>query len=144
MANKRHTIFNQIKATCDELEMTKMMSFNYDWNKEIIYQFYATLYFDAAAQKLLWMSARQKYEITIRGFAHLLLLEMPPEARIHTFGVLKLDEMQFMYAPGAEAHPPKVLNFRPELNTLHRLLRATLAPRIGDSSACPQYERNLI
>jgi hypothetical protein len=144
MANKRHTIFNQIKATCDELEMTKMMSFNYDWNKEIIYQFYATLYFDAAAQKLLWMSARQKYEITIRGFAHLLLLEMPPEARIHTFGVLKLDEMQFMYAPGAEAHLPKVLNFRPELNTLHRLLRATLAPRIGDSFACPQYERNLI
>jgi hypothetical protein len=87
------------------------------------------------------MSAGQKYEITVRGFAHLLglehQLEMPLEARIHTFGVLKLDEMQFMYTPGAEAHPPKVLNFRPELNTLHRLLRATLAPRIGDSSACP-------
>jgi hypothetical protein len=49
-----------------------------------------------------------------------------------------------MYAPGAEAHPPKVLNFLPELNTLHCLLHATLAPRIGDSSACPQYERNLI
>jgi hypothetical protein len=61
-----------------------------------------------------------------------------------TFGVLKLDEMWFMYAPGAKAHPPKVLNFRPELNTLHRLLRATLAPRIGDSFACPQYGRNLI
>jgi hypothetical protein len=36
MANKRHTIFNQIKATRDELKMTKMMSFKYDWNKEII------------------------------------------------------------------------------------------------------------
>jgi hypothetical protein len=58
--------------------------------------------------------------------------------------VLKLDKMQFIYAPGAEVHPPKVLNFRPELNTLYRLLRATLAPMIGDSSACPQYERNLI
>jgi hypothetical protein len=50
----------------------------------------------------------------------------------------------FMYAPGSEAHPPKVLNFLPELNTLHRFLHATLAPRIGDSSTCPQYERNLI
>jgi hypothetical protein len=49
-----------------------------------------------------------------------------------------------MTAPGAEAHPPMVLNFRPELNTLHRLLRANLAPRIGDSSVCPQYEQNLI
>jgi hypothetical protein len=31
MATRRHTIFNQIRATCDELEMTKMMSFKYDW-----------------------------------------------------------------------------------------------------------------
>jgi hypothetical protein len=148
MANKKHTIFNQIKATCDELEMTKMLSFKYDWNKEIICQFYATLYFDANAQKLVWMSAGQKYGITISGSARLLglehQLEMPPEARIHTFGVLKLDEMQFMYAPGVEVHPPKVLNFRPELNMIHRLLHATLAPKIGDSSPCRQYERNLI
>jgi hypothetical protein len=128
--------------------MTKMMSFKYDWNKEIICQFYATLYFDADAQKLVWMTVGQQYEITVRGFADLLglehQLEMPPEARIHTFGLLKLDDMQFIYALGAEAHPPKVLNFRPELNTLHRLLHATLAPRIGDSFACPQYEWNLI
>jgi hypothetical protein len=58
--------------------------------------------------------------------------------------VLKLDEIQFMYAPGPEAHPPKVLNFKLKLNTLHRLLHATLFPRIGDSSACPQYEQKLI
>jgi hypothetical protein len=148
MANKKHTIFNQIKATCDELEMTKMISFKYDWNKEITCQFYATLYFDAHAQKLVWMLAGQKYEITVRGFSRLLglehQLEMPLESRIHTFGVLKLDEMQFMYAPGVEVHPPKVLNFRLELNMIHTLLHPTLAPKIGDSSACPQYEQNLI
>jgi hypothetical protein len=40
-----------------------------------------------------------------------------------------------MYAPGAKAPPPKVLNFLLELNTLHRLLHATLTPRIGDCSA---------
>jgi hypothetical protein len=45
MATRHHTIFNQIKATCDELEMTKMTSFRYDWNNKIISQFYATLYF---------------------------------------------------------------------------------------------------
>jgi hypothetical protein len=69
---------------------------------------------------------------------------MESEARIHTYNVLKPEEMQFMYTLGSEAHPPKVLNFLPELNTLHHLLCATLAPRIGDSSACPQYEQNLI
>jgi hypothetical protein len=42
-----------------------------------------------------------------------------------------------MYAPGAVARPPKIQNFLPELNTLHRLLRDTLAPRIGDATTCP-------
>jgi hypothetical protein len=56
MAARRHSVFNKIKATCDELEMTEMMSFKYDWNKEIICQFYATLYFDADGQMLLWMT----------------------------------------------------------------------------------------
>jgi hypothetical protein len=45
MATRRHSIFNQIKATCDELDITKMMSFKYNWNKEIICQFYDALYF---------------------------------------------------------------------------------------------------
>jgi hypothetical protein len=49
-----------------------------------------------------------------------------------------------MYAPGAMATPPKIQNFLPELNTLHRLLCATLTPHIGDATTCPQYERNLI
>jgi hypothetical protein len=39
----------------------------------------------------------QRYEIIVQGFAQLLglehQLEMPLEAQIHTFGVLKLDEM---------------------------------------------------
>jgi hypothetical protein len=86
--------------------------------------------------------------ITVHEFARMLGLEhqltMEPVARIHSFNMLKLDEMQFMYAPGAVAHPPKIRNFHPELNTLHRLLCATLTPRIGDATTCPQYERNLI
>jgi hypothetical protein len=69
---------------------------------------------------------------------------MEPEARIHTYNVLKPKEMLFMYAVGAKATLPKIQNFHPELNTLHRLLRATLAPRIGDATVCLQYERNLI
>jgi hypothetical protein len=148
MATRRHTIFNQIKATCNELEMTKMMSFKYDWNKKIICQFYATLYFETNRQKLMWMTDGQRYETTVCVFVRLLGLEhqltIELEAQIHTFEVLKLDEMQFIYAPGVKAHPPKVQNFLPELNTLHRLLRATLTLRIRDATSCPQYERNLI
>jgi hypothetical protein len=35
-------------------------------------------------------------------------LTMKPGARIHSFNVLKLNEMQFTYAPGAVARPPKI------------------------------------
>jgi hypothetical protein len=69
---------------------------------------------------------------------------MEPGARIHSFNVLNLDEMQFMYAPGAVAHPPKIRSFLLKLNTLHRLLCATLTLHIGDATTCPQYERSLI
>jgi hypothetical protein len=97
MAARRHSVFNKIKATCGELEMTEMMCFKYDWNKEIIYQFYATLYFDADGQKLLWMTDGQWCVITIHEFARMLGLEhqltMELEAWIHSFDVLKLDEM---------------------------------------------------
>jgi hypothetical protein len=56
-ATKKNSIFNKIKATCDELEMTPMMSLKYDWNEELICQFYSTFCFDVAGQKLMWMTA---------------------------------------------------------------------------------------
>jgi hypothetical protein len=44
--------------------------------------------------------------ITIHEFAWIPVLEH--QLMIHSFNVLKLDEIQFMYAPGAVAHPPKI------------------------------------
>jgi hypothetical protein len=45
----------------------------------------------------MWMTDGQLYECTVRRFARMLRLEhqltMESEARIHTFDVLKLDEM---------------------------------------------------
>jgi hypothetical protein len=59
-----------------------------------------------------WMTTGQQYECTVHRFARMLRLEqqltMEPESRIHTYNVLKLDEMQFMYATGAKAHAPKI------------------------------------
>jgi hypothetical protein len=69
---------------------------------------------------------------------------MELDNQIRTYNILKPQEMLFMYAPGAKATPPKTENFLPELNTLHCHLCANLAPRIGDATACTQYERKLI
>jgi hypothetical protein len=75
MAARRLSTFDKIKATCDELEMTKMMYFKYSWNKEIIWQFYSTLYFYADAQTLLWMIDGQRCAITVCEFDWMLGLE---------------------------------------------------------------------
>jgi hypothetical protein len=64
MSRRRNKYFNDIKEACDTLELTKMMCFKYDWNKEVICQFYSMLYFDADGQKLIWMTDRKKYEVT--------------------------------------------------------------------------------
>jgi hypothetical protein len=60
----------------------------------------------------MWMTAGQPYECTVRCFAWMLGLEhqliMEPEARIHTYNVLKLEEMQFMYALGTKARLLKI------------------------------------
>jgi hypothetical protein len=50
------------------------------------------------------------------GLDHQLTIEL--EAQIHSFNVVKLNEMQFIYVPGAVALPPKIWNFLPVLNTL--------------------------
>jgi hypothetical protein len=96
----------------------------------------------------MWITNKQVYEITVCRFARLHGLDhqltMEPKARIHTFNVLKPEEMHFMYAPGVVAHLPKTENFILVLNTLHRLFHSTLTLRIGDATTCPQYEWNLI
>jgi hypothetical protein len=68
MATQRNPTFDLIKETFDQLEVSKMMSFKYDGNKEVICQFYSTLYFDVDGQRLLWMTDRKQYEITVLEF----------------------------------------------------------------------------
>jgi hypothetical protein len=39
---------------------------------------------------------------------------------------------------------PTITNFKSEMIVLHRVIRKILAPREGDSSRVPQFERNLL
>jgi hypothetical protein len=47
MEEQDDPIFNQIVATCTNLHMKEIMGFKFDWNKEAITQFFATLYVEA-------------------------------------------------------------------------------------------------
>jgi hypothetical protein len=39
---------------------------------------------------------------------------------------------------------PTITNFKPEVVVVHKVIKKTLAPREGDSSRVPQFERNLL
>jgi hypothetical protein len=49
-----------------------------------------------------------------------------------------------MYIPNSDFRAPKVDGLLPHFLVLHRMMRRTLAPRIGYSEAIPAYERNLL
>jgi hypothetical protein len=49
-----------------------------------------------------------------------------------------------LYIPDSGSQPPKVEGLLPHFLVLHRMMRKTLALRIGYSEAIPAYERNLL
>ena len=53
-------------------------------------------------------------------------------------------EMTLMYVQDGGFQPPKVEGLLPHFLMLHRMIRKTLALRIGYSEAIPAYERNLL
>jgi hypothetical protein len=48
MAEQQDPIFNHVIAACQSLHTKRIMGFHYDWNIEVIAQFYATLFFEEA------------------------------------------------------------------------------------------------
>jgi hypothetical protein len=53
-------------------------------------------------------------------------------------------EMTPMYILNNGFRAPRIDEILPHFAVLHRMMRRTLASRIGDSDAIPAYERNLL
>jgi hypothetical protein len=55
MRNKKDIHFNGILEACDFHGITDLLQFHYNWNQEIITEFYATLFFDKKERIFMWM-----------------------------------------------------------------------------------------
>jgi hypothetical protein len=51
------------------------MELKYDWNDEVILQFYSTLYLDEMSNKLFWMTDDEIYSVSLVRFAAILHLQ---------------------------------------------------------------------
>jgi hypothetical protein len=111
----------------------------------VILQFYSTFFFHKNRTDITWMTNGVKYSITIGRFASILGLGASAKhpLNLHDGNVLWLNQMASMYET-SDFNAPTITNFKPEMVILHRVIRKTLAPREGDSSRVPQFERNLL
>jgi hypothetical protein len=125
-----------------------VLSFQKNWNNEIIAQFYATLYVEERGdtRKFHWMTEGRRYEITFEQFARLFGFGRNDANRINIHFASRLDgsRMRFMYPGSKRGNTGTTSDLLPFYAYLNHLFRRTMTPREGDSSNIPSYNRNLL
>jgi hypothetical protein len=146
MRNKNHPLFNEIIAPCEHPKFFDNMGFNYPWNDEIIMQFHATLCLPRRSDGIEWMTNGVKYSSTAKLFAQHLHLQthFKHQWNLHDGDPMVSAQLKQFYLPREVANAPTITGATPDILLLHHMLRVTLAPRIGDASTIPSYDRNLI
>jgi hypothetical protein len=124
------------------------MEFHYDWNIEVIAQFYATLFFEEAesVRVMHWMTEGEWYHITYDDFATRFSFGQADKNRsqIHLHNPLGKNEMKFMNAQGQEGNAETINGLYTFYSVLNRLLRKTICPRDGDPTNISYYAKNLL
>jgi hypothetical protein len=94
----------------------------------------------------MWMTNDRRFHVKLAQFAQILGLssQLDISKKLHSGRVMMPREMTPMYIPDSDFQAPKVDGLLPHFLVLHRMMRKTLAPRIGYLEAIPAYERNLL
>jgi hypothetical protein len=146
MRKKKDIHFNRILEACDLHGITDLLQFGHNWNQEIIYEFYSTLFYDKKERIFMWMTNDRRFHVKLAQFAQILGLssQLDIPKKLHSGRVMMPREITPMYVQDCGFQPPKVEGLLPQFLVLHQIMRKTLAPMIGYSEAIPAYERNLL
>jgi hypothetical protein len=146
MRNKKDMHFNRILEAYDLHVITDMLQFRYSWNHDIISEFYSTLFYDKKERIFMWITTDRRFHVKLSQFAqiHGLSSQLDIPKKLHSGWVMMPREMTPMYVQDGGSQPPKVEGLLPHFLVLHRMMRRTMAPRIGYSEVIPDYERNLL
>jgi len=148
MQRKNNAIFDEVMAACEEKRIKHLMGFRHGWNKEIIAQFYTTIFFGHhnGERAMFWMIEEQKYQITFPEFVALFHLgdadiDYP---KLRDSGVLEPKKMHLMYPKNLRGNWGKVQGLYTYYGILNRLFRKTLTPRDGNTFDVTLFQRNLM
>jgi hypothetical protein len=124
------------------------MGVYYDWNMEVIAQFYATLSMEEAggARRIHWMTKGEWYNISYDDFASRFSFGAADahRSRLHIHNPLDEGEMKFMYAPGQEGNARTTNGLYTIYSILNMLFRKTVCPRDGDPTNISQFAKDLL
>jgi hypothetical protein len=145
MKSKKDATFNMILEACEFYGISHILQFRYNWNQEIIIEFYSTLFFEKKERIFMWTTNGRRINTKLTQFTELLGLSshLDIPKKLHTGRVMSSREMASMYILDSGFRAPKVEGILPHFVVLHRMMRM-LAPRIGDIDVIPVYERNLL
>ena len=126
--------------------MKDLMGFRHDWNKEVIGQFHATLYYDDEEDALHWMTEGVHYKVDFVTFARLLGFgKKDREADlIHEESHMKGDKIAEAYE-FEELADGTTVGLKPVFYAINNLIRETINPKGGsDSTSLRKYATNLL
>jgi hypothetical protein len=146
MRAKKDMHFNMILDACGPHAIIDLLQFRHNWNQEVIAEFYSTLFFDKKERIFMWMTNSRSFHVKLSQFAQILGLssQLDIPKKLNSGRVMMPREMTLMYIPNNDFKAPKVDGMLPHILTLHRMMRKTLAPRIGYSETILAHERNLL
>jgi hypothetical protein len=146
ITNKKDMHFNRILDACDLYGITDLLQFRHNWNQGIIFEFYSTLFYDKKERIFMLITNGRRFHVKLAQFAQILGLssQLDIPTKLHSGWVMMPREMTPIYVQDGDFHPPKVEGLLPHFLVLHRMMRRTMAPRIGYSKTIPAYERNLL
>jgi hypothetical protein len=92
------------------------------------------------------MTNGRRFYVQLTHFAQILGLSshLDIPKKLHSGRVMMPREMTPLYIPDSGSQPPKVEGLLPHFLMLQKMMRKTLALRIGYSEVIPTYERNLL
>jgi hypothetical protein len=126
---KKDATFNKILEACDFHGISNVLQFRYNWNQEVIIEFYSTIFFDKKERIFMWMTNVYRFTIKLTQFAELLGLSshLNNPKKLHTGRVMSTQEMTLMYVSDNGFRALKIDGILPNFVILYRM-RRTLAP----------------
>ena len=147
MEELHDSIIDEVIEACAQQNLKELMGLQYPWCKEIIAQFYATVYFEPNKEKTIhWMTDGIIYSVTYAKFA--AILGFPARSRtnrvkIHDEKPMDTNSLHFLYQD-VDYELGTIKGLLPFYAYLNKLLRKTLNPKEGDASNVLAYTSNLL